>query len=143
MQVLIARPRFTRPVRDEEVRRVLDEVLPLYQRSGGLRALYAVRVSDREVANISFWDSREDAERGFAGAAPHMRAKYGGLLEGSPDRMFGELLYAHPAELSVARPKPKPRRAARTLTRLGDDLDRLRDRYGHREQDEGEPRGRQ
>jgi heme-degrading monooxygenase HmoA len=90
---LIARPRFTRPVGDAEARRIIDGVIPLYKQSGGFHALYTVRVSEREVLNLSFWDSQADAERGFAAAAPYVREQFRGLLVGPPERAAGALLF--------------------------------------------------
>ena len=95
MHVLVARPRFTRTLDDEEYQRAFRQVVPLYERSGGFRAFYSLRVSDREVINISFWDSREDAERGFAAARPAMTALLGTIMAGPPDRSSGELLFAY------------------------------------------------
>jgi hypothetical protein len=95
MHVLVARPHFTRALDDDEARRALMEAVPLYEQSGGFHSLYSVRVSDREVINISFWESREDAERGFAAARPAMSAMLGPIMEGAPDRSSGELTFAY------------------------------------------------
>ena len=54
MHVLIARPHFTRALTDDEARRALSAAVPLYEQSGGFHSFYSVRVSDREVINISF-----------------------------------------------------------------------------------------
>jgi hypothetical protein len=95
MHVLVAQPRFTRALDDEEARRALSHAVSLYEQSGGLHSFYSVRVSDREVINISFWDSRDDAERGFATARPAMSAMLGPIMEGAPDRSSGELMFAY------------------------------------------------
>jgi hypothetical protein len=98
MHGFIARPRFTRPFDDEEERRVLAELVPICKRSGGFRALYTLRVSEREIVNIFFWDTREEAERGFAAARPHILELLGGILEGPPDRVSGGLIFSYPGD---------------------------------------------
>jgi heme-degrading monooxygenase HmoA len=95
MHVLVLRPRLRRSVDDEEAGRIYEAVIPLYEGSGGFRALYGVRLGDRELMGISFWDSREDAERGFEAARPRMVAAYGGVLDGPPERTSGELHFAY------------------------------------------------
>lgn len=95
MHILVLRPRLRRPVDDEEARRIYEAVIPLYEGSGGFRALYGVRLSDRELITFSFWDSHEDAERGFEAARPHMVAAYRGVLDGPPERTSGELLFTY------------------------------------------------
>jgi heme-degrading monooxygenase HmoA len=95
VHVLVLRPRFNRPVSDEEVQQFAREAVPLYEQSGGFHALYNLRVSDREVVGISFWDSAEDAERGFEAARPHMAALARGVLTGPPERTSGDVLFAY------------------------------------------------
>jgi hypothetical protein len=90
MHGFIARPRFTRPFDDVEERRVLDDLLPICKQSGGFRALYTLPVSDREIVNIFFRDSREAAERGFAAARPRILELLGGILEGPSERTSGD-----------------------------------------------------
>jgi heme-degrading monooxygenase HmoA len=95
MHVLVARPRFIRTLDEDEARRALSEAVTLYETSGGFHAFYSVRVSDREVINISFWDSREDAERGFAAARPAMSELLGPIMDGPPARISGELTFSY------------------------------------------------
>lgn len=102
MHVLVARPRFTRTLTEEEVQRALGEAVTLYQQSGGFHAFYSVRVSEREVMNISFWNSREDAERGFAAARPSMTALLGAIMEGPPERSSGDVIFTYQVEQGTA-----------------------------------------
>ncbi len=99
--VLVARPRFTRTVTEEEVQRALSEAVTLCEQSGGFHAFYCVRVSDREVMNISFWDS-QDAERGFAAARPSMTALAGAMMEGPPEQSSGDLIFTYRVEQGTA-----------------------------------------
>jgi heme-degrading monooxygenase HmoA len=96
MHVLVARVHFTRTLEDEEARQALTEAASQYEKSGGFQALYSVRISDREVINVSLWTSQEDAERGFAAARWSVHERIGEIIDGRPEICSGHLIFEHP-----------------------------------------------
>jgi hypothetical protein len=95
MYAVIGRPRFTQEVTDQDARRALDEVVATCEQVGGFRGLCSVRVSDREVINIFFWDSRADGERGRAAVRPVVVDFFGAALDGVPDFTYGEVIFTY------------------------------------------------
>jgi heme-degrading monooxygenase HmoA len=102
MHVLIAQVRFTRTLEDDEARRALTEAANHYEKAGGFHALYSVRITEREVINISYWNSREDAERGFAAARSSVHNLIGTIIDGRPEVHSGDLIFEQgPGELAL------------------------------------------
>jgi hypothetical protein len=102
MYVLVLRPRLRRAVDDTEARQIFETLIRLYAGSGGLRSLYGVRLSDQELITITLWDSREEAEGGFAAGRPQMAAAHAEVLDGPPERTAGELLLGYEASQDTA-----------------------------------------
>lgn len=95
MYAVIGRPRFVREVGDEEELRLLNNVVATCEQSGGFRGLCTVRISERELVNIFFWDTRADGERGRNALRPVVLELVGAALDGAPDFTTGEVLFTH------------------------------------------------
>jgi hypothetical protein len=95
MYAVIGRPRFVREVDDEEELRLLSRVVATCEQSGGFRGLCTVRISERELVNIFFWESRADGERGRDALRPVVLEFVGAALDGAPEFTAGEVLFTH------------------------------------------------
>jgi hypothetical protein len=104
MYAVVGRPRFARDLDDQEELTVLRQVVARCEQSGGFRGLCTIRVNERELINVFFWDTREDGERGRDAVRPVVINLLAGAFDGAPEFAGGEVLFAHGVfERSAAR----------------------------------------
>ena len=96
--VVVVHVSLARDLEPGELQRIGDTAVALYKQSGGFQVFYETQVSDRELINISLWNSRSDAERGIQAASSAVRPMLGGLIAAAPVFHFGNVLYAAPPE---------------------------------------------
>jgi heme-degrading monooxygenase HmoA len=63
------------PGKDESVLQFADDAVPAIKAASGLQRVSAGRTSDGRWIAISFWDTREQAEAGFAAPMPDIATK--------------------------------------------------------------------
>ena len=95
----IAKFRWSRPLTTadfEENERVL---VPLVKRQQGYRGYFEVAAGERESISITLWSSQSEAEQGLAAIRPQLMELFSSAMDGTPERSFGEVLYADPLPL--------------------------------------------
>jgi heme-degrading monooxygenase HmoA len=72
------------PGKDESVLQFVDDAVPAINAAAGLQRVSAGRTSDGRWIVISFWDTREQAEVGFAAPMPDIATRSAAVGLSSP-----------------------------------------------------------
>jgi hypothetical protein len=92
----VAKFRFARPLTDADFDANEQVLVPLLKSQPGYQGYFEVRAGERESVSISFWGSRSDAEQGLAALRPQLVELVGTAMDGPPERISGEVVYADP-----------------------------------------------
>src|SRR5919206_3610788 len=97
----VAKFRLTRPLTTADFEANERVLVPLLRSQPGYQGYFEVSAGERESISITLWASRSDAEQGLAAIRPQLMELFGSVMDGAPERSFGEVEYADP-------PAPSP-----------------------------------
>jgi hypothetical protein len=90
----VAKFRLTRALTASDVEMNERLLVPMLKDQHGYQGYFEVKAGERETIAITLWASQADAERGLEAIRPQLGQQFGAILDGPPERSFGDVLYA-------------------------------------------------